>query len=311
MSSIPFVTLVGTGNDFVLVDAMRRAVTPPRGDWPALAQAMCDPAHGAGTDGLLVLSRSDAADVRMRIFNPDGSEASMCGNGIRCLAWYAHRRGVVGREMTIETGAGVKRAVIKGQAQVRIDMGVPRFIRHLPTLAVAGKTLSHLDVVDSGVPHLVWWVRDVARVPLEALGPPLRHHRSLGAPGANVDAVQVRSATRAVDRVREGVVHRVRLKMRTYERGVEGETQACGTGSVAATAAFIHTVPFETTLGRESDVVWFEATVRVPGGVLRVDVGAKYCFDTRQLCFSHAYLEGEAHQISSGEFSLNGRSRLG
>src|SRR3989338_7488269 len=103
MRAIPFRNLVGTGNDFVLVDAMRRTVAPPRGDWPALAQAMCDPRRGVGTDGLLVLQRSARADLRMRIFNPDGSEASMCGNGIRCAAWYAHRRGVAGREMTIET----------------------------------------------------------------------------------------------------------------------------------------------------------------------------------------------------------------
>lgn len=309
MRAIPFVKLVGTGNDFVLVDAIRHTIAPPRGEWPALAQGLCDPRRGAGTDGLLVLQRSRAADVRMRIFNPDGSEASMCGNGIRCLAWYAHRHGVAGREMTIETGAGMKRAVIQGQAQVRIDMGVPVFVKHLPSLSVGGERLSHLDVVDSGVPHLVWWVRDVTKIRLDVIGPLLRHHRSLGRAGANVDVVQVLSARRVADRARGVLRHRARLKMRTYERGVEGETQACGTGSIAAAAAFIHTQPFGMALGRESDTHWFEVAVQAPGGVLRVDLGATYLCDARRWLFSHAYLEGEARQISSGEFSLNGGSQ--
>ena len=97
---IPFTKIVGTGNDFVLIDAVRRQFNGLAGQWPRLARTLCS-RRRADVDGLLVLERSRRADVRMRIFNPDGSEPSMCGNGIRCLAWYAHHSGAAGSRLTM------------------------------------------------------------------------------------------------------------------------------------------------------------------------------------------------------------------
>jgi diaminopimelate epimerase len=293
--TVPYTKLVGTGNDFVLVDALR--ASPARGtDWAALARGLCDPRRGEGTDGLLVLGPSRRADVRMRIFNPDGSEPTMCGNGIRCLAWYAHASGAAGAVLTIETGDGIKRARIRGARRVRVDMGVPVFRRRLEGGFRQGGRRVDTDRIDSGVPHLVCWVPNVSRVPVDVLGRRLRRDPRLGRTGANVDFVQI-------VRARGG---RAVLKMRTYERGVEGETQACGTGSVAAAPAFSRRalmggVPRAAGAGR------FRVAVRVPGGTLQVELTARRNAAGR-VVFGPAFLEGEARPLSSGSSAANGRS---
>ena len=295
MDRMPYTTLVGAGNDFVLVNALKDA--PARDtDWAALARALCDPKRGEGTDGLLVLGPSRRADVRMRMFNPDGSEPSMCGNGIRCLAWYANKSEAAGVSMTIETGAGVKRARIRGLHRVRVDMGVPAFRRRIDGVFRERGRLVDADLIDSGVPHLVCWVRDVSRVSVDALGRRLRQDRRLGRAGANVDFVQV-VASRA---------GRSTLTMRTYERGVEGETQACGTGSVAAAAAFARRA-LQGSAGGAPRNRSFRATVRVPGGVLQVELTARRATGGR-VVFGPAFLEGEARPVSTGSYRLNGRS---
>ncbi len=312
MSPAPFTTLVGTGNDFVLVDTIRHRVAPPRGGWPALAQALCDERR-SGADGPLVLGRSRRADVRMRIFNPDGSEASMCGNGLRCLAWYAHQHRMASQQMTVETGAGVRDAQILRSGRVRVNMGAPRFLKCVSFSRLGGQRDVEADLIDSGVPHLVCWVRDVDRIDIETLGRRLRFDRQFRPAGTNVDFVEdlktAQRRSRAVyDRGLGEVVERWRLPMRTYERGVEAETQACGTGAVAAAAALAHRrMPPAPVLGRESDLKRCVVDVHVPGGALRVYVAGKSLFDKDRVIFKDAFLEGEARVVSSGTFPGNGR----
>jgi diaminopimelate epimerase len=285
--TVPYVRLVGTGNDFVLIDTLRGAPAH-RGDWASLARALCDPRGGEGTDGLLVLERSRRADVRMRIFNPDGSEPSMCGNGIRCLAWYAHASGATGRRLAVETRAGVKAASIEGPRAVRVNLGTPKHLRTFDRLFIWKGHPVDADLLDTGVPHLVCWVRDVAGLPVERLGRRLRHDPRLGRAGANVDFVRV-------IRARAG---RATLAMRTFERGVEAETQACGTGSVAAAAAFARRALARSHgTGRRP----FRVDVKVPGGRLQVRLTAS------QSGFGAAFLEGEARPVSAGLHRLNGR----
>jgi diaminopimelate epimerase len=310
MEKIPFTTLVGTGNDFVLIDTIRHRVKPPKGGWPALARTLCDERQ-TGTDGLLLLGKSRRADISMRIFNPDGSEASMCGNGVRCLAWYAHAHRLAKQGMAIETPAGLKAATIEGRNRVRIDMGVPR---ESDSFDFKGVGVPMGSLFDSGVPHLVCWVKDVRRINVERLGRKLRHDRQLQPQGANVDFVQMMGWRVRYDQKRFGLIYRMTLKMRTYERGVEGETQACGTGAVAVAAAAVLQVPVSGFIddalfvGREGDMERFFVDVRVPGGVLQVQLGARYARDTRRVAFSRAFLEGDVRVLSSGAFQLNGRS---
>ena len=327
MMKVPFTKLVGAGNDFVLVDTRRQPLSALRTRWRGVAKMLCDPRQGIGADGLLVLGRSRTADVRMRVFNPDGTEPSMCGNGVRCLAWYVYRRGAANTHLAIETKAGIKRAQILGGHRVRIDMGVPRFSRRVVSLRVGHRRLSNVALVDSGVPHLVCWVDDVARVNVEAIGRRVRRHRRFQPHGVNVDFVECASWHRRLGAARR----HIRLKMRTYERGVEGETQACGTGAVAAAAAAVQAACFASTphsltgaadppttlgrphhregrVGRQADQ--WDVDVRVPGGLLRVTLKTKWVSSGKRngrLIFLRAFLEGEARQVSRGTVTWNGR----
>ena len=293
---IPLIKMSGTGNTFVLVDAVRHRLSPRQGAWGPLAQALCDPRSGGGADGLLVLERSRKANVRMRIFNPDGSEPSMCGNGVRCLAWYASRQGA-GKRLTIETRAGIKRAEIGQGNRVRVDMGAPALVRHMPRFPLEGRTSVHADLIDAGVPHLVCWVRRVDAVAVERLGRRWRVDRRFQPAGTNVDFLELQAVQERSGDDRGARVRRCRIKLRTYERGVEAETQACGTGAVAAAAAVAHALARDRR-GSPRAGAWFEVEAHVPGGVLRVQVGARYTVNRGGIQLTHAVLEGTVREQS-------------
>ena len=323
---LPYTKLVGAGNDFILVDTVRHRLSSVRRRWPSIARAVCDRSQGIGADGLLVLGRSRVADVQMRIFNPDGTEPSMCGNGIRCLAWYVAARPAGPTQVSIETKDGVKEAQVLGADRVRINMGVPRLLNRIPVLAAGRRRFSNAVLIDAGVPHLVCGVDRVAGVEVEALGRQLRHQRRFAPAGVNVDFVEP-----VAERRGRGGPYHIALKMRTYERGVEGETRACGTGAVAATvAACLRPTPSAWVWGRQAGQ--FEAAVHVPGGLLRVSLGAIWvscgAVSGRSLdsasglardrgervkrveprpVFSSAFLEGEARQVARGTVTWNGR----
>ena len=253
----------GTDNDFVVVPAGSAPPDPGR-----FAAVHCDRETGigadrpgrTGADGLLVLDLEAAAvppRVGMTLYQPDGGTAAMCGNGARCVAAWAHRR-CGAREVVIETGAGDRRARVEsvegGDPTVTVEMGVPSF--DAPGLvdpdrapvplwetAVEGLTVS---AVDTGVPHAVAFVDDVDAVELEAVAPPVRH-AAVFPDGANV------TLAHPTDRG---------FAQRTFERGVEGETRACGTGAVAIAAVARRLGLLDAG----------ETTVSPPGGELRVTV---------------------------------------
>jgi len=214
----------GNGNDFIVVDEWdgERVKDPS-----AFAGRYCDRRFGVGGDGVLFLRRPEDAsnDMRMVILQPDGGEAEMCGNGARCLVRYAVEEGYVGEgeQVRVETLAGVREAVCEGE-QVRVEMGVPSLdADEVPAeRAVVENEVEDLTVtaVNTGVPHAVTFVDNLSDMDVEETAPPVRH-ADVFPEGANVDFVE-----------RDGEAFRVR----TFERGVEAETLACGTGAVAVAA---------------------------------------------------------------------------
>lgn len=254
-----FTKLHGTGNDFIVVDGRR-----DERDWPALAAAICDRHFGAGADGLIVAAASAVAPIRMRIFNADGSEAEMSGNGLRCLVKYAVDGGIVtppGDELDVETGAGVLRVRITTEhgrvTSVRERMGAPRLDpREIPVAVEAPPPVLRLDLdvdgrtipvtpVSMGNPHAIFFQDDpVERYPLHAVGPLVEHHR-LFPNRTNFEVVRVLSRGRA--------------EMRVWERGV-GETLSCGSGASAVMVA-------ARLLGHADGAL----ELRVPGGELSLE----------------------------------------
>lgn len=212
-----FVKMVGTGNDFIVLDLRRQRIN---GRLPALARDLCRRAQSVGADGLLTVERSRRADVTMRVINPDGSEAAMCGNGARCVAQYV-AQGRRGRSLTLDTHAGLVRATVVSPERVRVTLPDPSSVLAV-RLTTLGKLLT-VYAVNTGVPHAVVVVPDLRRVDVQTLGAAIRRHRVFAPAGTNVDVMQP--------------VDRHTLRVRTYERGVEHETLACGTGAVAAALA--------------------------------------------------------------------------
>ncbi|MBI3315583.1 MAG: diaminopimelate epimerase [Candidatus Omnitrophica bacterium] len=209
--------MVAAGNDFVVLDNRARSW---KGRPDAWSKKLCDRKSGIGADGVLWLERSKRSDARMRIFNPDGSEAEMCGNGVRCLAHFAVRKGLSGRgsRVTIETPAGEIKAEVRGNV-VRAKLPDPKGLRLNLRVSVEGHP-RNLSFIDTGVPHAVLVVGAVGRCDVETLGRQIRTHRFFKPRGTNVDFVSLGQG-------RE-------IEVRTYERGVEGETLSCGTGSTAS-----------------------------------------------------------------------------
>ncbi len=209
-----FLKLVGSGNDFVVTDNRAGKITGRSG----LARKVCDRKFGVGADGLVLIEPSRKADFRMRIFNPDGSEAEMCGNGLRCAARFIFERRLSRKAvLMIEAKAGLYRAQAKGE-RVTVSMHLvepPRLNIAVPL--PSGDLTAHY--VNTGVPHAVIFVDDLAGVDLPGTGAAVRYHDLFRPRGTNVDWVEV-TGRRAI-------------RMRTYERGVEGETLSCGTGTVA------------------------------------------------------------------------------
>ncbi len=255
MNGIPFVKMHGCGNDFILVDAFE---TPPPANLEALARRVNDRRFGIGGDGLILVLPGARLPFRMRMFNPDGSEAEMCGNGIRCFAKFVHERGYAdGPEIPVETGAGDLKLVLEGE-DVRVDMGIARTKKgEVPVAGPPQEEARDIPVtldgqqfrgfgVSMGNPHFVIPVEDVASVPLAEWGPRLERNFELFPNGANIHFVQVLGAEEIVQR--------------TWERGA-GATLACGTGACACVVAC-------SELGLTSRNV----LVHLPGGDLRIEV---------------------------------------
>jgi len=213
--NIPFWKMHGAGNDFVLIDD--RAGTFPDQDH-ALVHSIARPKYGIGCEGVILIQPSESADFRMRFYNPDGGEVEMCGNGARCVARLANEIGAAPEEMAFDTVAGLIRAKVIAEDQVQLTMTAPKNWILNGELELDGEKRT-FHFVNSGVPHVVMVVDDVEAVDVAKLGAALRYHDRFKPAGTNANFIQITGPDS--------------LKVRTYERGVEAETLACGTGMVA------------------------------------------------------------------------------
>jgi diaminopimelate epimerase len=213
---LPFAKMAGGGNDFVMIDNRAARITEP-GD---LTRRICTRALSVGADGLILIEASARATFRMRYFNADGSAAAFCANGTRCAARFAFLNVIAGRKMTIETDAGLIGAEILDGGLVTLSLPAPWGFRAQRPLVV-GSTTVRGSVLTVGVPHYVIFLRDeLWSQNIAPLGSAIRTHPELAPDGANVNFVSVRDGHS--------------IEVRTYERGVEGETLSCGSGVVAS-----------------------------------------------------------------------------
>ncbi len=267
-----FTKMNASGNDFIIIDNRKRALP---GSPSAVAGKLCRRKVSVGADGLLLVEKSRSADFRMRIFNPDGSEAEMCGNGARCIARYAYINKIAGRKMLIQTISGTIGGEVK-KGNVKIKMNDPGEGGLNFNLKVNGRKLN-VSFIDTGVPHTVVFVEDTGGIDVRGIGRAIRYDKAFSPAGTNVNFVSLKDKSSII--------------IRTYERGVEDETLACGTGSVAS--AIISGI----IQGITSPV-----KVHTRGGeVLRVYY--RMC-KTRDSCpvVKDVYLEGGAEVIFRGAF---------
>jgi diaminopimelate epimerase len=264
-----FTKMNGAGNDFVLIDNRAGEVKLT----PQQVARICDRHRGVGADGILLLEpAANGADFRMRYYNRDGGEAEMCGNGARCFARFAERRANVGDRVSFETVAGVIVAEMEGEL-VRLTMSEPRDARFNIDLSTDDRTW-HGHFINTGVPHVVVPVPALDKVDVEQEGAAIRHQALFAPAGTNANFLEKRGA-------RE-------IAIRTYERGVEEETLACGTGVVASAIVF---AAIENVTG--------PIAVSVRGGnTLKVD------FERNGDRFSQVTLTGPAEFVFEGTIEI-------
>ncbi len=279
MKSFPFIKMHGIGNDYVYIDAINNRIQHPE----ELAPKISDRHFGVGGDGLILLLPSEKADFRMRMFNADGSEAQMCGNGIRCLAKMIHDHGFSEKKiLAIETLAGIKEVSIEVKNRkvvlATVDMGAPRIERsEIPMIGEPGSVIEEDLELDDGVkfqitavsmgnPHCVIFVEDVENFPLAKYGPMIENH-PLFPERTNVEFVEIISPTEA--------------RQRTWERG-SGETLACGTGASAVTVA--------GSLARKLEK---KVQIHLSGGDLSINW---------DVITGNVYMTGTAEEVFRGEW---------
>ena len=264
-----FTKMNGAGNDFVLIDNRAGDVHLDRGQIAHL----CDRHRGIGADGILLLEETpDGADFRMRYFNSDGGEAEMCGNGARCFARFANKIAGTQDKISFETGAGVIAAELIGDL-VTLHMTEPTDLRLNVMLRIADENKT-VHFINSGVPHVVIPVQDLDDVDVRREGAAIRYHEMVSPKGANVNFIKKHGARQ--------------IAVRTYERGVENETLACGTGVVASALIFAATENIDGPIG-----------VLVRGGN-ELQVG----FEKRDAQFKNVTLTGPADFVFEGTIEV-------
>ncbi|MCB9799584.1 MAG: diaminopimelate epimerase [Candidatus Omnitrophica bacterium] len=214
MKNLQFHKMVASGNDFVVVDNRRKKIKNPR----TFTHQVCKPHTGIGADGVLLLENSRRGNFKMRIINSDGSEAEACGNGFRCIALYARKILRLPASFQFDSLAGLVAASVSKKG-VKVELPKPKDLILKSGLKVLGKTVD-FSFLNTGVPHVCVFVKDVSKVNVPELGRAIRYHQKFKPKGTNVNFVQVLSPKK--------------IRVRTYERGVEAETLACGTGSTAS-----------------------------------------------------------------------------
>jgi diaminopimelate epimerase len=265
---IKFTKAVATGNDFIIVDNRDSVL---KTGLSGIAKKLCDRFYGVGADGLLLVEKSSAADFKMRIFNSDGSEAEMCGNGSRCAALYAHSKKIAPDNMKIETMAGMLNANVRGQI-VKVKLTDPKDIQWNLCLMIH-ECPYKVNLANTGVPHVIHFVDDLEAIEVNKLGPKMRYHEEFSPNGANVNFVKIADKNKN------------KIAVRTYERGVEDETLACGTGAVAS-----------AIISAEAEKLVSPITVETRSGEL-----LKVYFESHEGNFKNVYLEGKVRLVYEGE----------
>lgn len=284
MRKIFFTKMVASGNDFVVIEGGHKpqvsCLPAGRASYRLLAQKICDRKFGVGADGLLVLEKSKIADVRMRIFNADGSEAEMCGNGARCTALYyaysMHRkpkthdpRRTTPEHISIETKAGFIHARVNSNV-IKVQLTNPQHIKLDIPIKFDGRVIK-VNFINTGVPHAVIFVEGIDKIKINEVARFIRNHKIFHPAGTNVDFVEV--------------LGKNHIKLRTYERGVEDETLACGTGTVASSLIFA------LKSGAENKI----SALTKSGELLKV------YFSEVNHKFANVWLEGKANVVFNGQ----------
>ncbi len=266
---VPFVKMSGTGNDFIIIDHRKPLIA--REAMAEFASLVCRRKFSAGADGLILIEDSDQADFKWLFFNADGSVAEMCGNGARCAARFAYMHGIAPARMRFETLAGIIEAQV-ADINVSVKMTDPSGLQMHREITVDDEPVL-LHSVDTGVPHAVVFVDDIAQMDVCAWGSRIRHHEAFMPAGTNVNFVQEQ----------DGV-----FKVRTYERGVEDETLACGTG--AAACALVAALLDQTASPVEI----------ITSGGDRLTI----LFDVKDgVSADNVFLKGPAHVVYKGELN--------
>jgi diaminopimelate epimerase len=264
---IDFFKMSGSGNDFILIDNRQGALVVE--DVVEFVKTVCERKVSVGADGLIIIEPSDRVDFRWRFFNADGSEVEMCGNGGRCAARFAYLMGIAGEKMSFETGAGIIDAEVRGDV-VKLRLTDPTNLVMDDKIQIKNQTL-FLHSINTGVPHVVHFVRDPDGFDVFNIGRAIRYHEHYQPAGTNANFVAVLDSNT--------------LRVRTYERGVEDETLACGTGSVAS-----------ALIAARKELVESPVDVRVQGGEL-----LRIYFEKTESGFTKVYLEGRVKMVYQGK----------
>lgn len=274
--TLTFTKMSGAGNDFLMIEDLPSDVNLKK-----LAIRACDRTNGVGADGIILVEKSlkKSFDYKMRIINADGSEAEMCGNGARCFAAYVAKSFQPDKEIfSFETLAGEILGKAKGEEAV-VRLTPPSDCEPDIPILVNGREM-HVSHINTGVPHTVIFVHELAKIDVQTIGSLIRSHKAFEPRGTNVNFVE-RLNSELVD-------------VRTYERGVEGETKACGTGTVASALLSFLTSSPETT-----SIKGARMKVRTSGGeILTVT------FDLENKKFTNVWLKGSARFICKGKYFL-------
>jgi diaminopimelate epimerase len=267
MKTIPFSKMSGTGNDFIIIDNRNKRVEDD--GLTEFIQKVCRRKMSVGADGLILIESSDAADFRWRFFNSDGSLAEMCGNGARCVARFAFLNGIAGENLSFETEAGIINGQVRG-AGAKVKIPDPLDLRLDYTIDLAGGPLT-VSSINTGVPHVVVMLDSVENVDVVGRGREIRYHETFAPAGTNVNFICPEKPGQ--------------LAIRTYERGVENETLACGTGSIAGALVASCRTDWASPI----------SLVTRSGESLRI------YFRENNHIFTDVYLEGDARLIYTGE----------
>jgi diaminopimelate epimerase len=263
---IEFYKMSGSGNDFIIIDNMDLSLNV--GDLPSFARNVCQRKISVGADGLLLIEPSKLADFKWQFFNSDGSMAEMCGNASRCVARYAYLKGIAPKKMSFETLAGIISAEVNDDV-VKVRLTDPSPLKPGIKININGSEMI-LDCIDTGVPHAVCFIDNVENCSAVDDGRKIRRHEYFQPRGTNANFVSV--------------IDRHKIRVRTYERGVEDETLACGTGDVAAVLA-----------AAQRDLVDSPVDVTVQSGeTLRI------YFSRKNDRFAEIYLEGMVKIVYQG-----------